>query len=337
MNLIHYDGFEPYSAVADMSANGYSVVSGQILGTPDTRYLYGQGLSLTGTIVVWPFPSNMSELGFGIAFWVAASGTEHEVCAFRDGSTIQFVVTYDGNVNRFRVRRGGLGGTLLGTSTNTFTQAAWHTVEIHAEISDSIPAGGCRIVINRNEEINLAPGTNIRSTANNYATSFVLGGAGTIHNRRYDDLYLTDGELSEEGPRIVIRPAYAEGESSEWARSDDDEPAAELVGSPTYQTDTYLYASEPGKVVTFALETFSFVPDQILGVKTVILASKDDAGDREIRPLAHIDGDNYLGVSTPLSDTPAYVSVLFNENPATSAPWDLAGLNDYQPGAEITE
>jgi len=136
---------------------------------------------------------NISTLVFGVAFRVGLVGTAITAAGivFADIGTDQ--LTVDINLNGFvEVRRGGVAGTVLATSTVAVAANTWHYLEGQVTIHNT--AGAWNINLD-GTPIMSATAQNTRSSANNYANQVALnynstsdGGTGVT----WDDLYVFD-------------------------------------------------------------------------------------------------------------------------------------------------
>jgi len=217
MALLFMDGFDRYGVVGqylcsnlngsldgnlamNLEWNQVPSVAGYIVSFAAGRF-GGLGLNMVNSAATNTgsprcgknLPGNIATLIFGVAFRVGLVGgaVTSAGIVFADIGTDQ--LTVDINLNGFvEVRRGGVAGTVLATSTVAVAANTWHYLEGQVTIHNT--AGAWNISVDGSPVLS-ATAQNTRSSANNYANQVALnynstsdGGIGVT----WDDLYVFD-------------------------------------------------------------------------------------------------------------------------------------------------
>ena len=145
---------------------------------------------------------------------------------------------------------------------------------------------------------------------------------------RFEDFWITDGQLLYDARITTLRP-NALGPSSDWERSD---PLAdynyEMVNDVTPNFSTYVSSANNDELDLYSFEdlTVDEYREVVVGLQLTAVASKTDAEERSIRLAARPDTTTHLGDPIEVSSQAAHYQ-LWEGNPETSAPWELADVN----------
>ncbi len=172
-----------WNGSSSTSGSGLALVAGRFAGSVGLKVT---GLSGSGTMAASKtLPGNYARVIFGIAFQSDLS-TNSNIVTLSDAGTAQVSVNVN-TAGQIEVRRGGVTGTVLGTSVSSVTANTWHYLEGDITINNS--TGAAAIDLDGvATSINLT-GQNTRSTTDNYANQFQLGANG---NYIVTDLYVFD-------------------------------------------------------------------------------------------------------------------------------------------------
>lgn len=336
MSLIFRDGFDIYSAVANMSARGYTSLPTAI-ETSIVRNSLGRAIRTIGaTIARFPLGANYEYIYVGVAVQVATTTTtQNQIISFWDSGTQQCTVGFNGTTNQFYVARGSATGTILNTGSNTFSQNAWHYVEVKAQINSSTAASGFLVYVNGVLEITVTTASDTNSNANNYCNNIGIGGAGSA-SLYFDDLYVRDDSVYLTTPRIVTLYPDGNGNQNQWVGSDGNSTDNYLlVNSTLYQTTTYVESDVVNDNDLYTVGNLPFTPDVIHCVTVSSLMTKDNSGARQARLLVRSGSTNYEGAAIALSETATYYSFDNETDPNTSAAWTPANVNAMEIGVTV--
>jgi hypothetical protein len=156
-----------------------------------------------------------------------------------------------------------------------------------------------------------------------------------------DDLYITNGAGTTNtgllgDTRVVVQLPYTNGDLSQLENSNGNfTNNYSYVDSPVYQTSTFVASDTPGNEDTYNMADLPWPAGVVTAVQATILADKDNAATRYVKPLVRISGTDYVGTQTALSMSPEYALSLWDLNPATGLPWTITDVNDAQLGVRV--
>jgi hypothetical protein len=256
-----------------------------------------------------------------------------------DGLTPQFRLDMDVGVGVMRVYRGGdmfgVGGVLLGTTVTPLPLMPNQWYHLQVKVVVSALAGSVEVFINGLSSLVLV-GINTQATVNAWADQLNIGSGWC----GIDDLWVNDGDgaapyngFMGDLKIINIKPIAA-GDLTDWTPSaganwqcvDDIPPDGDV---------TTVASAVVGQIDTYNFENPALT-GLIRGVQSNVLARKDDAGVRTIRPIYRQGGVNYLGSNDTLNVTYKTTKEVMQVDPATTLDWTAANINSAQFGQEIT-
>jgi len=244
----------------------------------------------------------------------------------------QITVTFDTDY-RFRVRRGGDGGTIIGASTNSFVLNAWYYIEFKVTIHST--AGSFELRVNGTTETS-ASSVNTRGGSQDATDRVGFSGGGTV--KHFDDIYICDGDGSTHNDflgdcKILTLFPNGAGNYTQWTPSTgsnwqnvDDNP-------PNGDTD-YNSTSTATNKDTYALSDITLTGN-VKGIQVLAMMRKDDAGSRSSRLLIRTASTDYSGPTVGHSDNYVYLRNVWQNNPNTSAAWTVAQVNALEAGVEL--
>jgi hypothetical protein len=253
---------------------------------------------------------------------------------FMVGAAVQVRITAKGNtIEAFRGT-----STSIGSQAVTLVSDVWYYLE--AEVTISSTVGTVKVWVNNVLVLNLA-GVNTHSTGAASTDGYQIGNPNS-GTHRFDELYLTDGEGTDNvgrlGPRRVIQPTLnGDGASSAWT------PSAAVahytlvddVSAPS-EAD-YIESDTPGNIDLFTIAPLSGVTvSAINGVQLAIVARETGLTERECRSVTRVGGTNYNSAPSPLLSANFYKFNVWDQNPATAAPWSKTEVEGAQFGVELT-
>jgi len=278
-------------------------------------------------------------VGFAFKHDAHPSGNRHLVGVL-DGSSHQCCVRFnlDGTVSAVR---GDGGGTVLATSVATFPISIFDYYEVKFVVHNTTGS----IEVRKNGTTILTTGaTNTRGgTANNSgATIAFLHQGGTVGSAGLDldDVYICDGQGSANNDflgdcRVDATFPNAEASTIEFTPSTGTDNSALVDDNPSNDDTDYVSSSTPGDHDLYDFPAIAPTAGSVFGVAVHITARKDDAGVREIRDKIRQGGTTYDGTTVGISTSYDMYTEIHEEDPDTSAPWTIAGVNSAEFGVEL--
>jgi hypothetical protein len=268
------------------------------------------------------------------------------VLGLRDGTTSHLTVRVlsDGAIE---VRRGLVGGTVLGTSAaGAVPGTTWCYVECKYVIDDT--NGGVWLRVNGTDVLRLgayavSPTTlDTRNAASAQVTNYQLGAAtqnGFV--TAFDNCYWCD--LTGPAPfndflgdvRVLELLPDGAGDSTQFTPNTGTNHAANDE-TPGHDGDTTYVASDTGgHRDTYTLTNPSTGSEIVAAVKTVVVARKSEAGDRALTIGVKSGSATDLGSVGNLTDSYAEYSRTTLLDPATTAQWQTAAVDDLLVAIEV--
>jgi hypothetical protein len=338
MALLHMDGFDQYGTDAVTLPASYwtswSAPSSQLItGRSGT----GKALRRLSALTVhqYSLPSTYATLIMGAAFRFS-SGAATAMFAMNDSNANQLVVAKDSN-NKLVLYRGTPTGSLLATSTNSFSLDTWYHVEIKATIHNT--AGAYEVRVNGSSVgwIPAATNVNTRGTANNHANQVALNATSNLVNLNdIDDFYVLDTSGSRLNDflgdsKIETKFPDGAGTTTQWT------PTAgqnfECVDNNPPNDSVFVSSETSGHR---DLYNFGNLADgSVLAAVLLQRASKSDAGTRSIQPACRSGGTVFLGAAQALGTSFVWYPKVYDVDPNTSAAWTLSTLNSAEFGQDV--
>jgi len=332
------DGFDLYAAPAD-ALNGYwdsgtvgfSLVAGRFAGS--------QAASNSGTT----------------AWLTKASGSNdavhHIVCAFRQtvaisGSTLGlYLLLVDGTTNQccivFRsdgaivLTSGGPGGTVLATYTGAVTaNNTWYAFEFEVVVNNTTGSFAVRKNGNSVNDFTLGSLNTRGGTANNYANKLTLGQNLTVSNQQIDDLFWrSDSAVAWMGDIRCITRMPASDASVQFSRSTGATNFSCVDEAQQNALTDYVFSATPGQADFYTIGSIASTPSSVVAVTTRALMQKSDAGTRTAAVQLKSGGTTVASSTLTLSSSGwLWAWRTDTTDPATSAAWTAAGVNNAQIG-----
>lgn len=326
------DGFEHYSIPSQLpmkwtsyNSSGISTMTGRRAGTTALR------LNYTADTVSLTLDAQSSWI-VGFAFYMFGNETTDLIRFYDPADTVQLSINIgtDGTIRLYRST-----STLLAQSGNALSIGVWNYIEIKFTVADS--GGTFEVRVNESVWVTFTGDTK-QSSSLNTVSRFVL--YGRTSDCGFDDLYICDatGGINNDylgDCRIdTIFPNGAgnvddftiQGASTNWEAVDD----TSFDGDTTYN-----YSNTVGAKDTFAFTNLPAITGAIFGVQANIGARKDDAGSRNLRAIARIDGTDYESSDLALSTDYLFSRTIWQTNPDTSAAWVQADIDGAEFGYKI--
>lgn len=275
---------------------------------------------------------------------IGASGTVGFVLALSVSSAINpFFYLREGATIHLDFRLNALGqvivtrnGTLLGTSSATSVVGAHTVIQIKFTIHDS--TGAVEVWMNDNLEISLTgQDTRNAGTAGTIDNVQWGGGGGAAYSGTASEIYINTsaGSAPNNGVwgsyRIQAKRMSAAGNSAQFTPSASTN-VSNVDDAQGHDSDTtYNSSSTAGHIDLFQTSQITPTGGTIPAIMHRIVARKDDAGVRTIRPKQRQAGTNYNGTSQNITTAYAHYTEVVATNPATAAAFTVAEMRATDP------
>lgn len=247
-----------------------------------------------------------------------------------DGATAQVELRLDASGHLSVTRN----GTVLATSTQVLSIGVYQSIEFGVTIHGT--TGAATVKVDGITWLSLT-GVNTKNSANATADRFNFTLRGSW---RICDLYIADGTGSANnslpGPmRVDLLLPTSDAGTNQWTPSTGTSHFA-LVDEAVQNGNTdYLSSLTPGNSELFGFQDVPTATTGILGVKSTIVARRDDAGLRQVAQLCKSNATTRVGTTIPLPTSYAFLEENVEQDPNTSAPWTAAGFNAAQFGVRV--
>lgn len=340
MSLIFIDGFDHYTS--SEIGKKWDVVGSNSGFNPEIYSTSGRrgGGALRGVFSVSVrknVPQGNSWV-IGFAYNLSAlPGGNHSIVTLRDPTTnihCQLGINAGGQLYIAR------NGTVLQTSTFTYSTNQWSYIEWKVTVADSTSSNSCVVRVNGVSVLNLTAGSDIKNTSDpvgsiEFSPSSQFSSPGFI-----DDLYICNqsgstnndflGDCRVDSVLPTADGTYADGTPStgtaHYATVDEATPnttdyvALDTVG----QKDSYNFPDLP-----------TVVSPTVYGVQVNPYWLKDDAGSRTATTFVRSGTTDQDGASVALSTSAVYSPQVYETNPATSTAWTQTTVNAAEFGVKV--
>lgn len=299
-------------------------------GTNSLRFSAG------GTVTKTLPPQSTWVLGFA---WRCTQqpGSTSRLCAFQDTGTTQIDV---------RMQPGGTlvvtrNGTVLGTaSVQALSEHIFYYLELRVVIHASTGSYVLRV-----DGVPWLSGGNVNTqvTGNASANMIVIGhfSDGLFGTVDVDDVYLCDGTGSANTQllgdcRVDALLPSGDGANTAWTPSTGTSHFALVDEVPPNDDTDYLSTSTVGARESHTFSDLPALPTPVIyGVQHTVVARKDDAGTRQVYSLVK-SGATTQVAAAPFTMALAWsmYTAIWEQDPATTAPWTVAGVNAMEAGVE---
>jgi hypothetical protein len=349
MALVHADNFSIYGTTAALMLNGVYADTPSVSLVTDPDGISGgyvMRISSNGTGGVrYVLTSASTTVGVAARVWCTNLSFEFyirpTIAFYNSGGAIFCFVEFD-TTGRAILKTGSTTGTTVATSVNpVITANGWY----HLEAKLVTGAGATDSFELRVEGQTVtwdASVTGIDLTADSIYQVFLGNGhfhsnAPSTDTNYYKDFVIWDdsGSYNNDflGSVLVTNLLPTSDVDLNWGLSTGTEGYSILDNIPPVD-GTYIYAEDDPLPDPY-VATLSDLPDDVTSVKGVITfvrAAKNDGGDGSLQVGLISDPDGtpatVLGTDRPITVAQTYWRDVFEEDPATTAPWLPAAVND---------
>jgi hypothetical protein len=337
MALKWVEGFESYSNLVNFLQFRYPIFNVPSASFQPGRAI-GNALQVNGTQFVTPTFSNAGGWIVGFAFKNVNLGTSNinmPLVDIRDGTTAQLTLWFNPFTKLFGAMR---GATVVSTGTFAITTGAWYYIEIKGNIDSAV--GLAEIHVNTTVDSTFVGNTQV--TVNGYANNIGFRGPAAVGiggSYQIDDFYINDGTTAVNNDFLgdmKIEPVNVvkAGFHTDWGVNVALTPNFECV--QVLNDGLYTQSNTPGEDDSFECSSLYKITGSIAGVSCNYWARNTDSTTHAIKSLIRIAGVDYLSAATTINDTAfKEFSIIWPENPATVAPWLVAGINGAEFGVDL--
>lgn len=333
MSLIFVDSFDLYSS--SQVVGRYDAGSGGTIASGAARFPPGNGMAMQNVSLLMRqrFPANAT-MAMGCSLKKPNTGTQSFFLIVYDGTTAQATAEWNTNSNTVTARRGGEGGTVLGTVPFIFHIPVWYFVEAEFIINDT--TGRIRIWID-NALVLDVNGVDTQATANSFVDGFRVFADNTPWH--IDDLYVTNGAGSVNtgrlGPRRIVSPVQnGDGTTNQWTRSTGSTNYTLVDERPPAESD-FVETSTPNNIDLYNFAALGLTADGINGVQSSFWAAESGVTERQIRAVHRVGVTNYFGPTLNLLGSSRYHQSVQEQNPNTAADWTVSDIDNAEFGVQL--
>jgi hypothetical protein len=233
-------------------------------------------------------------------------------------------------------------GTLLGSTANgIIAPNAWHYIEVKVTLSDTV--GVFTIWVDGVSVLALTGQDTKNAGTKTVFDGFALGAAFGGINFYYDDVYVLNGAGSVNNANLgdvrvrTILPT-ATGASSAGVGSDGNSVNNyQLVDDPIFSSGSadYVDLQATDDIDTYGMGDLPETGGPVYAVQVSSYDQKSDAGLRSIAHVVRVASTNYAGadITEALGSFIGHAT-MWEQNPATSAQWNVAAVNALEAGAK---
>ena len=350
MALVFADGFDHYLA-ADLFKKWTNMVAGSIANitiSPNyARAPGGMGINLAESTGSRGWYKTLSATqtsfvsGFAVYFssGVPTSTTAPIWATWDSGTAVS--TTYQLGLRpdaggHLVIATGANLGTVLATSTNTFSANTWYHIEIKATINNSTGSYEVRVNGTSTGWIAAATSKNTRGqSSNNYIDSV---GLLTANNAGiyFDDFYFLSSASPNNdfvGPvKIVTAYPAGAGNYAQWTGNfaSNFTNVQELAGDGD---GTFNQSATANQIDTFDMDNMP--TGTIVAVQDVMMARQDAGAARVVRTKFRSSSTDYDGTSFNMAGSYQYHLDPRDVDPATSSAYTVSNFNAQERGYEL--
>lgn len=345
MAILHLDGCDTYTAVADIGARyAGSNTAGMSISTTGGRFGGGAiapgnqaGAPYLGPVII-PHSGSSAIIAGGAVY--PYGGAQQPILAFYNstGTTAELTIWYVPSEGVFKLYR-GYQTTLIATATVGHTPTLWHHLEAKATIADS--GGTCEVRVNGATIINFSGDTrnSTTGTAGIDRIQFYSYGGSGISQGAWDDLYVLDtsGSVANNflGDVRINTLAPTSDSAVQFTRSTGASNYL-CVDEGRQNSDTdYVESATVGHIDKYGFADLAAGVATVYGVQAITWCKKTDATTRTMRNKLYSGATTTDGSSFALLTTYAPMVTTTTTDPNTSAQWTVSNANAALAGFEV--
>ena len=350
MALVFCDGFDHYLG-SDLLKKWTGLLNGGTITLATVRPEYarppgGMGINFNDSNSQRGFYKTLSAthtsfvVGFAVYFGTSApSNTGAPFLGLYDSSSgvtnnYQLALRADSG-NHLVVCTGNLG-TVLTTSTNTFSANTWYHIELKATINNT--TGTYEVKVNGSSTgwIPAQTGKNTRGQSSNNYIDVVACMTAALSNVYFDDfVFFSSASPNNDfaGPvKIITAFPSGAGNYAQWSGNyaSNFTNVQELAGDGD---GTFNQSATANQIDTFAVDDMP--TGTIVAVQDVIMARQDAGVSRTVRTKFRSGSSDYSGSSFVLGSSYFFACDPRDVDPATTSAYTVSNFNAQERGYEL--
>ena len=226
------------------------------------------------------------------------------------------------------------GQAVLGTTSKGLLSGRWYFVQMKVLFSETV--GTVEVKINGESVLNLTGVNTGAYTVNNIYLHTATTPGYSAKDPRIDDLYVDTADFRGDR-RVELLMPTANGYYEQWTPTGGTINFECVDDNPPNQDTDYNGATVLTYKDSFEFSDMETTAGAVPVVVVECYARKDDAGERYIRPFARIGTVDYNGGTMYLGDDYQFLFYFWEQNPATSAAWEISEVNSTEFGYELIE
>lgn len=336
MSTIFMDGFDSYSAIADILYGAWQNYSGMSIDTSGGRY--GGGKMQGGNAWATANIPETSELYVGFALYINASSTTYaQVVRFDSASGHEATVYLKPSDGTWYLTRATSPD--LTTGTHTVTVGTWYWVEVRYIPNN---AGGVFTLWVDGTQVATFTG-DTRATGGSGGIVIVeIGARSSVSNWHYDDIYVNDtagsapanGRLGDSRIRTFVPNADTTPNDGTPSTGSDHYAVMDEAQRNTSDYNT-LAAPSPGDSEIFGSDAALASNDEVVAVRAMVYCAKSDAGTATGKAVIKQGSDKLSGSDTALATSGTDVQGIFNVDPTSATQFTHTDVNSLDFGYEV--
>lgn len=229
-----------------------------------------------------------------------------------------------------------VGGAIVGVIPGVWISES-SIVHIEAVGTVHPSSGSLDIYIDRTLEFSFAGDTSNHATDHTISRIAIScpNGSGANNWFYFDHLYVSPVAVQHGDLLVDYVPVIADTADKDWVPSTGTANAALLDEVPVAVAD-YVTGAVVGDLDVYEIDDLSADSSSIVAVQPVILASKTDAGAREVE-MQLISGAAQVDTAiSPSTTTGFHYGTISDDDPDTAGAWSYSSFNAAKLGLEVT-
>lgn len=342
MSLVFMDSFDHYSSAnLGQKWDVLSVTGGTNIDTSGGR----RG---TQSFIANINPTRIGKIVCGLSCYIvgfaykqdAGLTTTRSILNFNDGtiSHLDLAVSTD---DTLYIRRSGT--TVLSSYSLPIAMGTYYYIEMKAEISNSISAGGVEVKLNGVSIMTLAAGVDTQNAGSAEINRIHIGTNGvTSDSEFFDDLYIIDTKGAEASNflgdvRIDALRISATGTVSNWSPSSAGATLVSMISDTAPNSNVnYMFASAASAAARWTHSALVSANGSIYGVQLNLnVAKSDSTSAKSVAGLFFSGSVSGVGSTTLVGNTSYTYVTLITSADASGVSWSSNTITNTEFGIKI--
>ena len=346
MSLVFIESFDHYSA-AQLGWKWNTIVgilSGTILSAAGRRSTAAFVVSTATARTLQKTVCNASCYVVGFAFKAntAPTAADRGLLQFLDAGTVHLELGIS-TAGTLAITRGA-GVTVLSSYAIALNTGQFYYVEMKAEISNSISAGGVEVRLDGVSIMTLAAGADSQNAGTAQINQILIGATGNIgaEDFRFDDLYMLDTLGTEYknfmgDVRVDASVISNVGTVASWSPSSAGATMLSMIASAHPDSNvTYMFASAASDTQRFGFSGLVSANGSIYAVQLNLAVAKSDTTSvMQVAGLFFSGSVSGIGSTTTVGNTSYAYVLMITSADASGASWSSNTINKTEFGIKI--